>query len=134
MRDLKSSLIPLLEELSEGISSRACTVSPIAGLNYIHQRKEQKRKRDAVNIIKKSNLIDCRKNSPLKRIESRKFLKDVSNIVPVPKSRASLPRTKKKSLPTLKSRIPEPEDGLEYKPHELIKIANQTDKTISRNR
>ena len=70
----------------------------------------------------------------MKRIESRKFLKDVSNIVPVPKSRASLPRTKKKSLPTLKSRIPEPEDGLEYKPHELIKIANQTDKTISRNR
>ena len=26
MRDLKSSLIPLLEELSEGISSRACRV------------------------------------------------------------------------------------------------------------
>ena len=119
MRDLKSSLIPLLEELSEGISSRACTVSPIVGLNYIHQRKEQKRKRDAVNVVKQSNLIDCRKNSPLKIIESRRFLKDVSSIVPVPKSRASLPRTKKKkmSLPTLKSRILEPEDGLEYKPH-----------------
>ena len=36
MRDLKSSLIPLLEELSEGISSRVCTASPIFGLNYIY--------------------------------------------------------------------------------------------------
>ena len=73
MRDLKSSLISLLEELSEGISPPVCTVSPIAGLNYIHQMKEQKHKRDAVNVV------------------SRRILKDVSNIVPVPKSRASLP-------------------------------------------
>ena len=136
MRDMKSSLIPLIEELSEGISSQACTVSPIAGLNYIHQRKEQKRKSDAVEISKNSNLINNRKSSPLKRIESRRVLKDVSNIVPVPKSRASLPRTKKMkmSLPTLKSRIPEPEDGLEYKPLELINIAKNTDRSISRGR
>ena len=133
---MKSSLIPLLEELSEGISSRAGTVSPIVGLNYIHQRKEQKRKRDAVNVVKQSNLIDCRKNSPLKIIESRRFLKDVSSIVPVPKSRASLPRTKKMkmSLPTLKSRISELEDDLGYKPHKLAKITNDMDRNISHGR
>ncbi len=93
---MKSSLIPLIKELSEGISSWACTVSTlIAGLNYMHQRKEQKRKSDAINVVKHSNLIDSRKSLPLKRIESRRILKGVSNIVPVLKSRASLPRTKK---------------------------------------
>ena len=72
----------------------------------------------------------------MKRIVSRRILKDTSNIVPVPKSRASLPQMKKvkMSLPTLRSRIPELEDGLEYKPYKLRKIVNDMDKNISYGR
>ena len=64
MRDIKTSLISL---------------SPIAGLNYIHQRKEQKHKNNAMEIIKNNNLIESRKNSPLKRIECCRILKDMNS-------------------------------------------------------
>ncbi len=40
----------------------------------------------------------------------------------------------KMTLPTLKYRIQEPKDGLEYKPLELVNIANNMDNSISRGR
>ena len=111
-------------------------VSPIGGINYVNRRNEKKQM-----VVHSCNTPKdiSRGSMPLKRIQhevdKQRSLRNITNIF---QSRPSLPRKKRRcnnSLPTIFSSLPAPDDGIYYKPKEVVYLHQKIEShKLSRNR
>ena len=124
---LKQIILPFIKDSSKLISDAAKTLSPILRLQYVHQRRENDRKRKATSEKENWFKSDYKKNASLKRIEN-------TNLYCVPEPKKSRINTSVKSvprnqrvLPTINSQIPKPINSV-YSKEEVIKILQRFDK------
>ena len=133
---IKQTLIPFIQDASSSISSSANLMSPIGGVNYIHRRNEQKQKLECSTSSKSK--ISYKKSSPLKRIEQAVKKRALQTITNTAAKRPSIPRKKKKNVLPLQSvfsTIPSPNNGIHYKPKEVIDVYKSLQcKKVSRSR
>ena len=136
LTSLRKTIIPFLEASSKNIRDASKTVSPIGGTEYVHNRNETKRKRDAKKKRDETNELQPRnhekKNETLLRIEHathRTSLCPIVNTVrPDPVVLGTRRVRRKCTLPTIMSTVPPPLDKGEYTPAEIVSILSRMPK------
>ena len=115
LNDVTNTIVPVLKDTSSFFSSLANILSPIGGLNYVDQQN-QKEMRRQVNTMKNNTYNKC---LPIKRLELiKRPAQPISQMRPIRK------KQKKTKLPTAFSHLPPPDDGIFYKPKEIIDICH----------
>ena len=127
---LRMTLLPFLKESSKNIRDASKILSPIAGIEYVHNRHEVKRKRSAHQVI--STEKRSRKSESLLRLEhatsDRSTLRPVTNTV-CPDAVAPRTQIKRKCcLPTIISSILPPLNKIEYSRTEIVSILSRLPK------
>ena len=113
LNDVTNTIVPVLKDTSSFFSSLANLLSPIGGLNYVDQQN-QKEMRKQINTMKNNTYHKC---LPMKRLELvRRPAQPTNQMRPIRK------KQKTTKLPTAFSHLPPPDDGVFYKPKEIIDI------------
>ena len=136
-KNIKDTFIPYLEQASLLCSSSANLLSPIPGINYLHNVNEANI-RSEVKKHKCESKLNISKPSPQKRLELAVQKRPLQEIHPntIPKRQCSTRKkvTRRNTLPTLASTLPKPRNGEYYLPKKVIQILQQKDPQISRTR